>query len=339
MSYKIFSFVSDFTSCGYYRSVLPALHLQAHLAKNDICMLASNLVDEANIDYDTFVFGRVPDPTTFMFALKMYEAGKTIVWDLDDDFLTIPDWSPVKDLFGAVAIGYLTQALKMATYITVSTVPLADAVAAGWPALGNKIKVLENLVDTRTFFQAHSSGPGALTKILWSGSHTHGKDLDALDPVVDLVNSNSGYIMTFYGHIPDRFKNKKNVIYVSWGPKRNYEGTLSLLAPDIALLPLLDCPFNRCKSAIKFFEMTLAGAMCIASDIPPFSDVIDHEVNGILFPIEGSTLKEGVEYWCRNRDDMEMMNKNARQHVIESYSWNSDSVRRRAWQDFYVSLA
>jgi len=317
------------------------MHLQSHLAKHDISILASNLVDEANIDYDAFVFGRVPDPTVFLFALKMYEAGKTIIWDLDDDFLSVPDWSPVKDLFGAVAIGYLTEALKMATYITVSTVPLANAVASGWPSLGNKIKVLENLVDTRTYFQAHASGPGDLTKILWSGSYTHCRDLEPLDAVVDFVSSIDGYIMIFYGHIPDKFKNKKNVIYISWGPKRNYEGTLSLVSPDIALLPLLDCPFNRCKSAIKFFEMTMAGGMCMASDIPPFSDVIDHEVNGILFPTEGHPLdlKVAVQYWSRHRDDLEMMNKNARQHVIESYSWNNDSIRRRAWQNFYTSLA
>ncbi len=355
--YKIFSLLSDFTSCGYYRVVLPHLHLKTELAAHGVQWTVSNQPNEADY-YDAYIFGRVPDPATFMFALKAFERGAVIIWDLDDDFLSIPEWSPVKEQFGSVAIAYLEQSLKMSTWVTVSTVPLAEAVTAGWPGLSGKVKVLENLVDTGPYFAAH--GPiagdqtkapwarGAVsvlpsaesqprpTKILWSGSDTHVGDIQPVRSIMEHLQTAPGFVLIMYGYIPNDFKNKKNVIHIPWGAKRNYEGITSLVAPDVAMLPLKDCKFNRCKSIIKFMEMTMSGAMCVASDVQPFSDVIIDESNGLLVNHDDDySWINAIKYPL---DRMAEIQKNGRRDVVSSFSWQGDNIRRRAWRDFFVSL-
>lgn len=51
---------------------------------------------------------------------------------------------------------------------------------------------------------------------------------------------------------------------------------------DVALAPLADNIFNRCKSELKLIEAGWMGKAVIASDIPPYSDVIEHGVDGFL---------------------------------------------------------
>ena len=39
---------------------------------------------------------------------------------------------------------------------------------------------------------------------------------------------------------------------------------------DVATCPLLDSPFNRHKSALKYYEYAVTGSVTLASDVPPY---------------------------------------------------------------------
>jgi glycosyltransferase involved in cell wall biosynthesis len=54
------------------------------------------------------------------------------------------------------------------------------------------------------------------------------------------------------------------------------------LAADIAICPLLDTAFNRCKSDIKFIEFAYLGVPIIASRLPGYVDSIFDSKNGYL---------------------------------------------------------
>lgn len=54
-------------------------------------------------------------------------------------------------------------------------------------------------------------------------------------------------------------------------PVDEYWTTLAGLKLDIGCAPLLDTPFNRCKSAVKFYDYATAGAVTVASNILPYS--------------------------------------------------------------------
>jgi len=51
---------------------------------------------------------------------------------------------------------------------------------------------------------------------------------------------------------------------------------------DVALAPLEDNPFNRCKSELKLIEAGVMGKAIIASNVGPYADVIEHGVDGFL---------------------------------------------------------
>lgn len=67
----------------------------------------------------------------------------------------------------------------------------------------------------------------------------------------------------------------------------------------IGVIPLDASIFSSCKTAIKYFDYTMAGIPVICSDVPPYSDVIQNKVHGIL--TENSTeawSKSIIEFVC-----------------------------------------
>ena len=55
----------------------------------------------------------------------------------------------------------------------------------------------------------------------------------------------------------------------------NYPRELSQKNLDVVVAPLIDNIFNRCKSNIKFLEMSALGIPCICQDLIPYSPYTD----------------------------------------------------------------
>src|SRR3984885_9054246 len=127
-------------------------------------------------------------------------------------------------------------------------------------------------------------------------------------------------------------------MHIGWSPNRKYyEGMMSFLSPHIALMPLADNNFNRCKSSIKHFEMSMSQCVCVASGIPPYSDTITHGDNGFLCNSTNdwiSTCYQLVEDRCKIRD----IAIHSRDNVIQDYSWDTNNRRRRDWLEFFKSI-
>ncbi len=54
------------------------------------------------------------------------------------------------------------------------------------------------------------------------------------------------------------------------------------ISNPIGIIPLDDSVFSSCKSPVKYFDYSLAGIPVICSHVPPYSDVIENSVTGIL---------------------------------------------------------
>jgi glycosyltransferase involved in cell wall biosynthesis len=280
-----------------------------------------------------------------MFALKAKKRGARIVWDLDDDLLNMPHWEPFASMYSPVQMRYLEESLAMADDVTVSTARLRDATIEGWSFLyKDDVHVLENIADSLAYFKTYdkvkSYDSKYITKILWTGSHTHVGDMGPVEAIMEHIQKVPGFMLIMFGYMPNSFYNRANIVALPWAAHWNYAAILSLISPDIALMPLLDCRFNHSKSAIKFYETGLAGGLCMASDVPPFSDVVEDQITGLLLPHDQVELWiDEIKAYRDNQEGVNEMRENARREIVECFSWNADNPRRRAWRDFYVSLA
>ena len=69
----------------------------------------------------------------------------------------------------------------------------------------------------------------------------------------------------------------------NWVPTVAHPYKQALLNSDIAILPLKDDLFNRCKSAIKWVEYSSLGIPSVAVNIPPYSPEIEYSKTGFLY--------------------------------------------------------
>lgn len=64
-----------------------------------------------------------------------------------------------------------------------------------------------------------------------------------------------------------------------WERFRAYQASRRV---HIGLAPLLDTPFNRGKSFIKFLDIAVMGGVGIYANRPPYTEIVEHGVNGML---------------------------------------------------------
>lgn len=346
--YKILMLVQDETACSYYRAVLPSLHCTKTLRDEGIQL---DLSETLNLDenHDCYIFHRLINAEFFpvLHDLK-FNHKKKIVWDLDDNLFAIPEWSPATEMSTPGRKRCLLQSLEWADRITLTTERFRQQIASLVPSWDEKTVVLPNLIDCNDWginsrIDNDSYSP---IRFLWAGSLTHQKDIDLIGEVIqEIINENEENVQfMFVGGIPEVLKstpgnvkkNKKSLAHIGTSNLLHYPLYMRLLRPDVALIPVLDCPFNEAKSNIKYLEMALAGAACIASDVGPYRDSIKSGTNGILAKNE-KDWKDIINYLIDYPVKISDFHRNARENVIDYYSWRSPA--KNLWLDFFRSLA
>ena len=111
----------------------------------------------------------------------------------------------------------------------------------------------------------------------------------------------------------------------------DYPEALAAVGAEVAICPLVDHPFNRAKSAIKFCEMAACGYPVLASPVGEYAEVIKNGKTGIL--VEDcdwvGMLEQGID-------------GNLSQIGIAGYEWvlaNRDSDRgAEFWENVAITI-
>ncbi len=226
-----------------------------------------------------------------------------------------------------------------------ATKPLADALN-----LEQGATVLPNMIDPADWPKPRERTPGHCV-IMWQGSNTHEEDLRLVVPALRAVRKEFGNRVTIAlcGYCPDWLASDATVrplTFSTW-PMASHPGILSMLAPDINLCPLSradsDRPFNECKSAIKFYEGTMAGAVTVATDGHPYGEAIKGSESGYITEIWPTMLAEAVRdvlYRPDERNDKHLgITQLARLKVRAYHSWGSKLGGTHLWLDWYRRIA
>ena len=161
------------------------------------------------------------------------------------------------------------QALRLFDVVTVATMPLKDEVRWVHPAA--EVHVIHNGLSmewVRHAEQLTVALPERREIGYLPGTSSHDHDMDAIRcGVLGFLSDNLAYGLTVVGPLAfdpealiDRFNHEKPVPY--------YSLPVYLKRFWVTLAPLVDNPFNRCKSAIKYLESAAFGVPVLASPIP-----------------------------------------------------------------------
>lgn len=344
---KVLYVLADQGACAFVRAALPASYLKrANLAEVRTVGVTKATVKDGkdNLDWaDVIVYCRQIIPTVFEGLEYAKGKGKVTVFDLDDNLSRLHWSSPFYKIWRTPQVKEsLGKFLRAVDCITVSTENLRE-----FYSQFNRCTMLPNCVDPEAFAMFNHIPPqnGEL-RIGWMGSSTHLFDVkEMMAAVVDFIVKHPEATFVTYGW-DGRFqhgmkKEIKNcfedipmgrIEICDPSPFTKFYQELGKLKMHIGLAPLASQRFNEAKSALKWFDYSMAGAATIASDFGPFK-AIEHKVSGLLAH-NYKTWTECLEKLA-DTEYRENMIKRARYTILSQFSMNK---RVHEWSELYESL-
>lgn len=260
--------------------------------------------------------------------------GYKLVVDTDDAADLTPRYNQSFENYhaGAGLVRIVKAELREADLVTASTQILADHVR---PINGN-IVVIPNVVDTALHLKAKGRTKEARhandIRIYWGGGGGHYDDLLLVkNALLRVFKENPNVKLVFSNFIPDWAIDLPpfNVFMIRFAHFNAYPKVLKWLCADVALAPLVDSQFNRCKSHVKYLDYAMADIPGVYSDLDPYGSVEDG-VTGLKAKSE-SDWYEAITMLVKNADLRKSIAKAAKEDVLSK--WTIDK-----WAPVYESM-
>lgn len=247
------------------------------------------------------------------------KAGAVVLVDADDALNALPPghhWTPP-----AGALAWHDEAVQEATGLLVSTQRLAEV----YGPLARRTWVVPNRLPARIGQYGWQHPPGdTRVRIGWAGIvSTHAHDLRWLAP--EAKRMVSGALFTSIGdhrtqkelRLPGRID---KLLGFTYDERTYYEG---MARADIGIVPLLPCPFNEAKSALKAMEYMALGKPVVATRLPEQEALITQGISGFLAD-SPAELADAVQELVRDKDLRRRMGEAAQ--TTMAGLWLEDSM-------------
>lgn len=234
--------------------------------------------------YHTFA-GNKNHHNFMAFALLMTtqeKYGTKFVIDFDDNVFALESTHPIWKLLDEYHVFGLQQICRTTPYISTTTEYLAKQIKAR-RKIQDGVFVVPNMISNDYI---ETNPRNKTIKIGWAGGFSHFDDLHqtgVLKAIKRLMHEYPNLHFVSVGmpiqpwQLPDgRYTVKAGGLIHGWLTK-----IYPKLKFDIFIAPIIDNPFNRCKSDIKWQEATRMGALFVGSKVQPYLDV-KHNENGLL---------------------------------------------------------
>lgn len=206
-------------------------------------------------------------------------AGQIVIYDIDDDYWKIPEWSPAYDAKSewdkrrrAHDVGLMTEMMEACDAVTVSTDAVRRSVLDNTAC--ERVYVMRNGIDLDDFPTAkRHDGP---LRVGWMGSATfHGEHLISMAEALDVLGD-YGAEFWHYGTSRDlncevlHHKIPAKVVGLEW---RNFHLLLPLMGDvDVALIPRwMGNTFAEGHSTSSGLEWAAAGVPYIATSTAEYA--------------------------------------------------------------------
>ncbi len=262
------------------------------------------------------LFIRCADPLSVVWMRALAEADRGYAYYIDDNFWHIGGTSEIADYYRhPVVRSSLEYAVRNARIVITSSHELAQFLQR----FTKRVALLPAPFDF-SLVQGIDVPPTDEIRIGFAGSTSRVDDLELIAPVIaSTLERLPSVVFEFAGAMPrgvsigDRVRFFPYVgdyeLYVRFQQQRNWA---------IGLAPLIDNVANRCKTDNKYREYSGCKIAGIFSDIPPYSEVIEDRVTGLLVDDRASSWLHAINELV---SDAELRSK------IASHAYND--VRNR----------
>lgn len=250
------------------------------------------------------------------FLQRAVAANYLIVLDLDDDpkfFAELYD----DDGFG----------LRCLHAAQVSTPEIAERLRGQVP----EIAVFANQIDFLPPPRTEIGTPAAKNpvKIFFGAYNRDAERAEILDPINRVLGALADQVAVEVVHDREFFEGLR-IAAKRFTERCPYPEYLGLLAScDIALLPLLDTPFNRCKSDLKFIECAAQGVAALAAPTVYGQSLADGKT-GVLYR-DPAEFMVGLQRLIQEPDLRATLTRNAHAMVRHGRMLADHYEARHAW--------
>ena len=347
MRFKILNLFSQKDGCSYVRHQIPFEELQrrGHHVTMKWPIYRS--------DYNIAILSRMVHEQFVETLVKMKMVGMKIVYDTDDLLFALEPENPF----------YSDAKSAHATQLTKRCMAFVDMVTASTPALAQEfqskftlgpVHVLPNCIRPKDWV-LRPKEKRSTVRIGYAGACSHHRELNFLIPIIREIQKKHDvefHIMGIFNSVEDLERNSKmkmkfkvkwfelfketnkllktvKFVHHSYVPITEYPHRLAALDLDIGLCPLFESRFNRCKSAIKYYEYAMCGTAPIASDVAPYKEC--HEV----LPMDSKLWREAILELVMDPVARAQVADDERNFVLENYDIEKKAV---LWERAYHEL-
>ncbi|HMJ04571.1 MAG TPA: hypothetical protein VK506_16635 [Conexibacter sp.] len=242
------------------------------------------LGSEVLLRSDVVHIHRIATPDTLQLIRRLRDAGVGVVWDNDDDVMSLPRANPHYRRLGAAGrrelVAGTAQMIRLADVVTTPS----ELLAARYRELGaDDVRVLENRLPGEFSGVRPVAHDGVVIACLAGLEHRVDYDGLGLRSVLDrLLDAHPDVrLLTIglgLGLAPDRTEHLPLVRFL--------ELVRTLARADVGLAPLTDIAWNRARSNVKLKEYAAAGLAWLASPVGPYR-AMGEQHGGRLVPDVG----------------------------------------------------
>lgn len=295
---KYLNFLADRSGCAGWRVIWPELHINMSNLGESTSITKMILEKRWYQDLKVIKVQRQAstDQKEFLKFLKSIqpECGFKLMYEVDDVVFReeIPDFNSYKHAFDTDEIRQnCVDMINMVDEVTVTCKYMRDlfiektgqkniSVIPNFPPewwIGNHY----NYRKITDGFEKNKKKP----RILYSGSGAHfdvknatGQQDDFSHVLKFVIDNRHKYQFIFIGAYPPPlhpYIQNKEIEFHPWQTLMNYPKFIASLNPQLLLAPLMDIPFNRSKSDIKYIEGACLGIPCMCQDMETYKDAPD----------------------------------------------------------------
>lgn len=334
---KVLALVGEEDGCALWRVLLPFAELQrqGHAGVEWGFRDDDRLAQIVN-QFDAVILPRLHWPMeerekADKWFDALHRAGKTIIYELDDDLFSDDFERRLVQLHGYVAEeakarrGCIMHTIRRCDGVTVSSQRVATMLRQ---YLDVPIRVVPNYIDLRWFQKVQKKAVRKVEGLTigWAGGIRPDSDVEMMArawkviaekyPQVTFVIQGH-HAKTFYEQVPN-----ERIAMLDWMPIHAYPAGMKNV--DIGCCPLGNTQFNRAKTYIKALEYAASGAAVVASPTV-YGQVIEHGEDGYLAETVDAWIEDLsrlVEDYHHRKDlSKRLLAKVRREHTLEQNAW------------------